>query len=94
MGQIFHPYEPDQGHLFPPAPRDWMPEGHLAFFISETVEQLDLRPFYAKFRKRSTDRGSLAYEPRMLLKVLIYSYSAGIFSSRKIAAKLRELPIF
>jgi len=91
MGQIFHPYEPDQCHLFPPSPRDWMPEGHLAFFISETVEQLDLKPFYAKFRKRDSDRGSLAYDPRMLLKALIYSYSAGIFSSRKIAAGIDDL---
>jgi transposase len=91
MGQTFHSYEPDQAHLFPPSPRDWMPEGHLAFFISETVEELDLGPFYAKFRRRPNDRGNLAYEPRMLLKVLIYSYSVGLFSSRKIAAGIDDL---
>ena len=91
MGQIFHPYEPDQSHLFPPSPRDWMPEGHLVFFISETVDELDLEAFYAKFSKRANDRGNLAYEPRMLLKVLIYSYSVGVFSSRKIAAGIEDL---
>jgi transposase len=91
MGQIFHPYEPDQSQLFPPSPRDWMPEGHLAYFISETVDQLDLKAFYARFRERKNDRGSLAYEPRMLLKVLIYSYSVGVFSSRKIAAGIDDL---
>ena len=91
MGQIFHPYEPNQGELFPASPRDWMPDGHLAFFISDTVEQLDLEVFYAKFRKRSNDRGQLAYEPRMLLKVLVYAYCVGLFSSRKIAAGIVDL---
>lgn len=90
MGQIFHPYDPDQGHLFPAAPRDWMPEGHLAFFISDTIDELDLAVFYARYRGRANDRGNLAYEPRMLLKVLIFSYSQGIFSSRKIAAGIEE----
>ena len=91
MGQTFHLYEPEQAHLFPPSPREWMPEGHLAFFISETIDELDLGAFYAKYRKRTTDRGNLAYEPRMLLKVLIYCYSVGIFSSRKIAAGIDDL---
>lgn len=91
MGQIFYPYEPDQQHLFPPSPRDWMADGHLAYFVSDTVDELDLRAFYAKFKSRTTDRGSLAYEPRMLLKVLIYSYSVGIFSSRRIAAGMDDL---
>ena len=68
-----------------------MPEGHLAFFISDTVEELDLKRFYAKYERRKNDRGSLAYEPRMLLKVLIYSYCVGLFSSRKIAAGIEDL---
>lgn len=91
MGQVFHPYDPEQGHLFPPSPRDWMEEGHLAFFISDTVDELDLRALYAKFRRRRNDRGNLAYEPRMLLKVLVYSYSIGLVSSRKIAAGIDDL---
>ena len=68
-----------------------MPEGHLAFFIAETVEELDLEAFYAKYQGRKNDRGNLAYEPRMLLKVLLYSYCVGVFSSRKIAAGIEDL---
>ncbi len=91
MGQIFEPYEPDQAHLFPASPKDWLPEGHLAFFVSDTVDELDVEPFIAKYASREDGRGSLAYHPRMLLKVLIYSYAVGVFSSRRIAAGLEDL---
>jgi transposase len=91
MGQIFEPYDPDQPSLFPASPADWLPEGHLAYFIAETVEQLDLSAFLAKFADRDDGRGSLAYHPRMLLKVLIYSYAVGIFSSRKVAQNIDDL---
>jgi transposase len=91
MGQIFEPYDPDQPHLFPPSPKDWLPEGHLAYFISETVEELDLQAFMAKYADREDGRGSLAYHPRMLLKVLIYAYAVGLFSSRRIASGLEDL---
>ena len=90
MGQIFERYEPDQALLFPPSPRDWLPEGHLAFFVSETVEQLELAAFYAKYEERSDGRGNCAYEPRLMLKLLIYSYCTGMFSSRKIAMGVEE----
>ena len=43
MGQVFYPYEPDQTSLLPPSLRDWVPEGHLAHFVSDTVDQLDLK---------------------------------------------------
>lgn len=85
------PYEPDQALLFPPSLDDWLPSGHLARFVGETVDQFDLKPFYAKFRQREDGRGRIAYEPRMLLKVLIYAYSVGLFSSRKIAAGIEDL---
>ena len=91
MGQIFEPYDPDQASLFPASPTDWLPQGHLAYFVSETVEELDLREFIAKYIARDDGRGSLAYHPRMLLKVLIYSYAVGIFSSRKIAQSIDDL---
>jgi transposase len=91
MGQIFEPYDPDQPSLFPPSPADWLPEGHLAYFVAETVEELDLSGFLAKYADREDGRGSLAYHPRMLLKVLIYSYAVGIFSSRKIAQNVDDL---
>lgn len=91
MGQIFEPYDPDQADLFPASPKDWLPTGHLAHFVSDTVDALDLGPFTAKFSDREDGRGSLAYHPRMLLKVLIYSYAAGVFSSRRIAAGVEDL---
>lgn len=91
MGQIFEPYEPGQGLLLPPSLDDWLPEGHLARFVSDTVDELDLGPFLAKFRDREDGRGRIAYHPRMMLKVLIFSYCEGIFSSRKIAAGLQSL---
>ena len=90
MGQIFEPYQPDQSLLFPPSPKDWLPEDHLAFFVSETVEQLDLSAFYAKYERREDGRGNCAYEPRLMLKVLICSYATGIFSSRKIASGIED----
>ena len=91
MGQIFEPYDPDQAQLFPVSPRDWLPDGHLVHFISDTVDELDLSAFLAKYSDREDGRGSLAYHPRMLLKVLIYSYAVGLFSSRRIAAGLDDL---
>jgi transposase len=91
MGQIYEPYDPDQSLLFPPSPRDWLPDGHLAHFISDTVEALDVSAFEAKYVEREDGRGSLAYHPRMMLKVLIYAYGVGLFSSRKIASGLEDL---
>ena len=91
MGQQFESYEPEQSLLFPPSLDDWLPEEHLARFVSETVDELNLKPFYEKFRQREDGRGRIAYHPRMMLKVLIYAYSEGIFSSRKIAAGLENL---
>lgn len=88
---VFEPYDPDQDYLFPPSIRDWVPEGHLAHFISDTVDQLDLSTFFSKYEGRKTARGQRAYHPRMLLKVLLYSYCTGIFSSRKIATAMEDL---
>src|SRR5437667_10709581 len=85
MVQVFYPYEPDQTLLLPPSLRDWVPEGHLAHFVSDTVDELDLTALYARYEQREDGRGQLAYEPRLLLKLLIYAYAVGLFSSRKIA---------
>lgn len=85
------PYEPNQALLLPPSLNDWLPDGHLARFVSDTVDELNLSPFLKKYRQREDGRGRVAYQPRMMLKLLIYSYCAGIFSSRKIAAGLVDL---
>ena len=76
----------DQGLLLPPSLRDWLPKDHLVWFISDTVDALDLDGFAERYR--SCGRGEQAYPPRMMLKVLLFAYSTGVFSSRKIAAKL------
>ncbi len=88
MSGLYQPYEPDQAHLFPPSPCDWLPEGHLAYFISDTVDALDISAIEARYR--SFGAGTLSYHPQMMLKVLIYSYSSGIFSSRAIAKGIED----
>jgi transposase len=88
MGTSFRKYLPDQSSLFPANPRDWLPEGHLAFFISDTVESLDLSAFYDRYE--GDGRRKQPFEPRMMLKVLLYGYATGTFSSRKISTKLHE----
>jgi hypothetical protein len=77
MGQIFEPYEPDQAHLFPPSPRDWLPDGHLCFFISETVEQLDLsEPAIARMGKRlKTKRGRARFKRRKAIVEPVFGYA-------------------
>ena len=90
MGQLFHPYEPDQALLLPPSLRDWLPDDHPAHFISDTVDELDLSAFLRKYEEREDGRGQLAYHPGLMLKVLIYAYSIGLFSSRRIAAAIEE----
>lgn len=88
MGTTFRPYSPDQDLLLPPSLNEWLPEGHLAYFISDVIEQLDLSAFYARYEGDGRRRSP--FEPRMMLKVLIYAYATGVFSSRKIARKLEE----
>lgn len=84
----FRPYEPDQGLLLPPSLRDWLPEDHLAFFISDTIDAMDLSAFDAHYGDAGP--GNQAFDPCMMVKVLLYAYATGTFSSRKIAAKLHE----
>lgn len=88
MPTTFRPYAPDQSLLFPASPRDWLPEGHLAFFIADTVAALDLAPFYAPYE--GDGRRNQPFDPRLMVTVLLYAYATGTFSSRRIARKLEE----
>jgi transposase len=88
MPRNYRRYEPDQSLLLPPSLRDWLPEDHLAFFISDSVDAMDLRAFDARYGDEGP--GNQAFDPKMMLKVLVYAYATGTFSSRKIAAKLHE----
>jgi transposase len=89
MATSYRPYAPDQILLLPPSMRDWLPEGHLAYFISDSVDQLNLSAFYAPYETEDGRRNQ-PFDPRMMVKVLLYGYSTGTFSSRKIARKLEE----
>ena len=88
MPTTFRPCAPDQSLLFPPSPRDWLPEGHLAFFVADTVAALNLEPFYAVYE--GDGRRNSPFDPQMMVTVLLYAYATGTFSSRRIARKLEE----
>ncbi len=88
MSTRIRPYYPEQRYLLPPSPSDWLAEGHLAYFIAEIVDTLEVDGFYAPYE--GDGRRNSPYDPRMLLKVLVYAYASGVFSSRKIARKLEE----
>jgi transposase len=81
-------YHPEQQQLLPTALQDWLPEGHIAHYISEAVDQLDLSAFHARYANGGPR--NQPYHPAMMVKVLIYGYCQGVFSSRKIAARLHE----
>jgi transposase len=88
MPTSYLPYEPNQDLLLPHSLREWLPEDHLAHYISETVDTLELGAFYARYE----DGGprNQPFHPAMMVKVLVYGYATGVFSSRKIAKKLHE----
>src|SRR5215210_4520425 len=87
MPQNFLACDREQSFLMPADPRDWLPQGHLAWFILETVRELDLAPFYASYRQDGWGRA--AFEPQMMLSLLLYAYARGERSSRRHRAPLR-----
>ncbi len=72
----------------PPDPRDWLPEGHLAWFVLASVEEMDLAAFYGSYRRDGWGRA--AFEPGMMVSLLLYSYARGERSSRGIERKCVE----
>jgi transposase len=88
MPTSYRAYSPDQGLLLPTSLSEWLPEDHLAYFISDAVEAMDLEAFYARYE--GDGRRRQPFDPRMMVKVLIYGYASGVFSSRKMARKLTE----
>lgn len=87
MKKSFKHYQPDQMLLLPPSMRDWLSKDHLAYFINDIVEQLDLSAIYDKYKEL---RGQPPYSPLMMTKVLLYAFTQGIRSSRKIEKALHE----
>jgi transposase len=91
MEKRYKSYEPEQSLLFPPNIKEWLPEGHLANFVSDVVDQLDLSEIESVYEKDT--RGQPPYNPRMMTKVLLYGYCIGVFSSRRIqTALIDEVP--
>jgi len=88
MAKTYRPYVPEQDLLLPPSLREWLPEDHLAFFVSDLIDQLDLSAITTVYEDE--DRGYPPYHPVMLTKVLVYAYCVGVFSSRKIQRRLVE----
>ena len=88
MSKGYRPYIPEQDFLMPPSLREWLPEGHLAYFVSDIVDQLDLSAIHAVYEKES--RGQPPYDPRMMTKLLIYGYCTGVYSSRRIQKRVQE----
>jgi len=82
MGPSFTACEREQSFLMPPDVREWLPENHLAWFVLAAVEEMDLWPFYAAYRVDARSRP--AYEPSMMVALLLYAYARGIRSSRVI----------
>jgi transposase len=88
MTKPFRTYLPEQDLLLPPSLREWLPEDHLAYFVSDVVDQLDLSAIESVYEE--DDRGQPPYHPRMMTKVLLYGYCVGVFSSRKLQKRLVE----
>ena len=88
MAKTYRPYVPEQDLLLPPSLREWLPEDHLAFFVSDLIDQLDLSAITTVYEDE--ERGYPPYHPVMLTKVLVYAYCVGVFSSRKIQRRLAE----
>ena len=88
VARTFRAYDPDQVLLMPPSLADWLPEDHLAHFVSELVDEvLDLGPFLASYTEV---RGYPPYDPRLMLKILLYGYTKGVRSSRRIEVCCQE----
>jgi hypothetical protein len=80
--KTFRRYDPDQLLLLSPSIQEWVAEGHLARFVSDLVEEaFDLAPVYAAYEE---ERGFPPYDPRLMLKLLLYGYATGTASSRRL----------
>ena len=88
MPTSYQPYAPDQDLLLPHSLKEWLPPGHLAHYISDTIDALDLSAFFKRYEAGGSR--NQPFHPAMMVKVLVYGYATGVFSSRKIARKLHE----
>jgi transposase len=88
MAKTYRPNVPEQALLLPPSLREWLPDDHLAYFMGDLVDLLDLSAILAAYE--AEERGYPPHHPVMLTKVLVYAYCVGVFSSRKIQRRRLE----
>ena len=89
----YRSWTPDQSFLFPPSPKDWLPDNHLVYFVLDLVATLDLRAIEGAIHAKDP-RGERPYNPAMMVALLVYGYSTGVYSSRKIARAIHEQVAF
>ncbi len=82
------PYAPDQLLILPPSLQEWLPDAHLAYFVSDLVDSIDLSGIEVSYEDEL--RGAPPYHPAMMVKVLLYAYCTGVYSSRRPARRLHE----
>jgi transposase len=85
MSKTYREWSPDQASLLPLSPREWLPEGHLVYFLLDTVAAINLAPIFAHYERET--RGQPPFHPRMMVTLLLYCYATGTRSSRKIMSR-------
>jgi transposase/signal recognition particle subunit SEC65 len=88
MSKQYRTYQPNQCYLMPPSLDEWLPQDHLARFVNEIVDELDLSAIYASYEQEL--KGYPPYHPGMMMRVLLYAYAVGVYSSRKIERRIHE----
>ena len=88
MAQNFLSCDREQELLLPPSLREWLADDHLAWFVVEVVDELDLAAFYGAYRRDG--HGRAAHDPAMMVALLVYAYAIGVRSSRAIERRCRE----
>ncbi len=86
--KVYRPWQPEQAWLLPPSPRDWLPEGHLVYFLMDALRELDISSITAYYEREL--RGYPPFHPRMMLTLLIFNYATGTRSSRKIMQRCEQ----
>ncbi len=85
----YRPWSPTQSFLLPPSPLEWLPEGHLAYFVLEVAQALDVAAIEDAIQEKD-GRGERPYAPAMMVALLVYGYCAGVFSSRRLSRATYE----
>jgi transposase len=83
MAKSYRPWTPEQSYLLPPSPTEWLPDDHLAYFVLDLLDDLDLGAIERVIQSKDP-RGERPYSPRMMTALLLYGYAVGVFSSRKV----------